>query len=350
MRAAVLEQFKKPLKVWNDWKDPDVGPDDVLVRVRANGICRSDWHLWQGDWGWLGFTLPLPIVLGHESAGIVEETGANVTRFRKGDRVVFPFGQACGRCESCARGAQQVCDHLITSMGRGAGGFGEYTLVSHGDVNLVALPERLSFVEGAGLGCRFMTAFHGVTAQAAVQAGEWVAVFGCGGVGLAAVNIASALGANVIAVSRSQDKLDKARELGAVHAVRAGDDTPQVIQEYTKGGVHVSVDCLGTAATWMPSILSLRTSGRLARLGMSGSDEQGVLPVPADLIVVKELRILGSAGLPARCYPEMLRMIESGRISPAALVTEQVPLERASDVLEAMSGYSTIGYSVITMN
>ncbi len=347
MRAAVVEAFKEPLKIWDDWKDPEVGPDHVLVKTMANGICRSDWHLWQGHWDWLGFSPPLPAVLGHESAGIVEEVGSNVTRFKKGDRVVFPFGQACGSCSECADGNQHVCGNISLSMFMGAGGFGEYTIVAQGDVNLVNLPESISFVEGASLGCRFMTAFHGVTYQAKVQPGEWVAVFGCGGVGLAAVDVASAMGANVIGVSRSAEKLDMARKLGAVHTVTAGDDAVQEIQEFTKGGVHVSLECLGTEATWMPSILSLRTRGRLVRMGMSGRDEEGVLSVPADLIVLKELEIVGSNGMQARCYPQMLRMIESRVINPKALVKEEVPLEGVSDVLEKMSSYNTLGYSVI---
>jgi len=350
MKAAVVEVFKEPLKIWNDWPDPDVGPDDVLVKVKANGICRSDWHLWQGHWDWMGFSPPLPAVLGHESAGEVEEVGSNIKRFKKGDRVVFPFGQACGHCDICAQGDQHVCENLSMSMFRGAGGFGEYTIVTQGDVNLVILPEGISFVDGASLGCRFMTAFHGITAQAKVEAGEWVAVFGCGGVGLAAVDIASAMGANVIAVSRGQEKLDKAMELGAVHSIQAGENTHEEIQEYTKGGAHVSAECLGTAATWMPSILSLRTGGRLVRMGMTGSEERGILPVPADLIVGKELTIVGSMGMQARCYPEMLRMVESGKLMPSSLVSQEVSLEEASGVLEAMSDFNTLGYAVIKMD
>ena len=315
MRAAVVEAFKEPLTVWNDWPDPEVGPDDVLVKVEANGICRSDWHLWQGNWDWVGFSPPLPAVLGHESSGTVEEVGANVRRFQKGDRVVFPFGQACGSCPTCAEGRQNVCENLSMSMFRGAGGFGEFSIVSYGEVNLVGLPDNISFVDAAGL---------------------------------AAVDIASAIGANVIAVTRSEEKLAKARELGAVHTIAASDDTAQEIQELTGGGAHVSADCLGTEATWMPSIMALRSGGRLVRIGMTGADERGVLPLPADLIVAKEVTIVGSMGMQARCYPEMLRMVETGSITPSALVTETVSMDGVSDVLEAMSGYKTLGYSVIT--
>ena len=347
MRAAVLESFKQPLKIWNDWKDPEIGPEDAIVKIMANGICRSDWHLWQGDWDWMGFKPELPFVLGHESAGIVEEVGANVTRFKKGDRVVFPFNQACGKCEMCAEGHQQVCNNMALSMFMGAGGFGEYSPVAKADVNLVPLPEAITFVQGAALGCRFMTAFHGVTQQGEVKAGDWVAVWGCGGVGLAAVDVASAMGANVIGISRTQAKLDKAMELGAVATLQAGEDVAEQIQEMTGGGVHVALECLGTSATWMPAILSLRTRGRLVRLGMSGDEDKGVLSLPADLLTAREFEIRGSMGMQARCYPEMLRMIEAGVINPQSLVSEEVPMEEASRVLEAMSDYETIGYSVI---
>lgn len=347
MRAAVLEAFNEPLKIHTDWKDPEIGPNDAIVRIMANGICRSDWHLWQGDWEWVGFKPPLPIVLGHESAGIVEEVGANVTRFKKGDRVVFPFNQACGKCPTCAEGNQHVCGNMALSMFMGAGGFGEYSPVANADVNLVPLPEAISFVQGAALGCRFMTAYHGVTFQGDIKPGDWVAVWGCGGVGLAAVDVASAMGANVIAISRTQAKLDKAMELGAVATLQAGEGVPEQIQDMTGGGVHVSLECLGTAATWMPAILSLRTRGRMVRMGMSGKEEGGVLPLPADMLTARELEIRGSMGMQARCYPEMLRMIEAGRIRPQDLVSEEVPLEETSRVLEAMSSYDTIGYSVI---
>jgi D-arabinose 1-dehydrogenase-like Zn-dependent alcohol dehydrogenase len=202
-------------------------------------------------------------------------------------------------------------------------------------------------VEAAALGCRFMTAFHGVTQQGRILPGEWVAVFGCGGVGLAAVDIASAMGANVIAVSRSQEKLDMAKKLGAVQSVQAGDDAPAAIKEITKGGADVSVDCLGTAATWMPCFLSLRKKGRVVRLGMSGAEERGMLPIPADMLVGMELSIVGSYGMQARCYPEMLTMMAAGVINPGKLVKEEVNMDEVSSVLERMSDYNTLGYSVL---
>jgi D-arabinose 1-dehydrogenase-like Zn-dependent alcohol dehydrogenase len=350
MRAAVVEAFKEPLAMHNDWKDPAVGPDDVLIKVKANAICRSDWHIWQGEWDWLGFSPELPAVLGHECSGVVEDAGCNVSRFNKGDRVVVPFGHACGTCGACSTGNQHVCENLSIPLFTTGGAFAEYTLIAHGDLNLVPLHESMSFVDAASLGCRFMTAFRGIATRAKVRAGEWVAVFGCGGVGLAAVHIATALGANVIAVSRTAQKLEKAEELGAVRAIQAGNETPAEIQDYTNGGVDVSVECLGSATTWTPAFLSLRTGGRLLRLGMSGAEDRGVMPLLADVLVARELTVLGSFGMQARCFPDMLRMVRSGRLHPAKLVGQEISLEQTSDVLESMSAFDTVGYSVISMS
>ena len=349
MRAAVVEAFKEPVKIWSDWKDPEVGPNDVLMKVMANAVCRSDWHLWQGHWDWMGFVPELPAVLGHECSGIVEEVGSEVTQFGKGDRVVVPFGHACGSCGSCAVGHQHLCENLSIPVFTTGGAFADYTLVTHGDVNLVKLPESISFVDGASLGCRFMTAFRAVAYQAGVQAGDWVAVFGCGGVGLAAVNIASALGANVIAVSRGQAKLDKAKEMGAVHTIQASERSAEEIQEFTQGGVHSAVECLGTSATFTPSLLSLRAGGRMVRVGMSGAEDGGVMELLADVVTARELTIVGSFGMQARCYPEMLRMIESGKLQPAKLVGQEVQLEQLNDVFDSMGRFDTLGYSVVTM-
>ena len=295
MKAAVMKEFGKPLAVVNDWKDPECGPADAVLRVEANGICRSDWHLWQGGWEWVGFVPPLPMVLGHEYCGVVEEVGSEVRKFKKGQRVVVPFHHSCGVCESCQAGHQNVCSDLRIPAFHYSGGFGRYAQVARADVNLVPLPEPISFEAAASLGCRFMTAFHGVAHQAGVKPGEWVAVFGCGGVGLAAVEIATALGANVIAVSRGAKKLALARELGAVHTVKAdGEGVAKEIVELTGGGVHVSVDALGTRATTLPAIASLRTRGRHVRIGMSGKEDRGLM---ATRMVRRLSRLMGKCSV-----------------------------------------------------
>ncbi len=348
MKAAVMERFGEPLTIHDDWKDPDCGPRDAVLEVKACGICRSDYTLWTGGLSWLEIVPPLPGVLGHEYCGVVEEVGKEVTRFRKGDRVVSPFCHGCGSCESCSDGHQNVCANLQLPGMHYTGGYASRTKVANADVNLVKLPETISFVEAAGMGCRFVTSYHGIVDQAAVRGGEWVAVFACGGVGLAAVNIAAALGAQVVAVSRSEEKLALARKLGAAHTVTAGPKAVDEIVEITGGGAHVSVDALGSAETTIPAILCLRPRGRHLRLGASNKKDQGVIPLPVDVLLFRELSFVGSFGMQAARYPEMFRMIASGKLSPKLLVGEEVPLEKAGDVIASMASYDPVAMSVIT--
>jgi D-arabinose 1-dehydrogenase-like Zn-dependent alcohol dehydrogenase len=348
MKASVMERFGEPLKVHDDWSDPDCGPRDAIIKVEACGICRSDYTLWNGGLEWMGIVPQLPAVLGHEYCGVVEEVGSEVAEFQKDDRVVSPFGHACGSCEFCGAGHQNVCANLQLPSMHYTGGYASYTKVANADVNLVKLPAAISFPEAAGMGCRFITAYHGVVDEAAVRDGEWVAVFACGGVGLSAVNVAAALGANVIAVSRNERKLALAKELGATHTINAGPDAPNEIVELTGGGAHVSVDALGASETAIPAILSLRTRGRHLRLGGSNKKDQGQISLPVDVILFRELSVVGSFGMQAARFPEMLGMVESGKLNLGALVGDTVALEEAGDVLASMTGYETLAMSVIT--
>lgn len=347
MRAAVMEGLRQPLVV-REVPDPTPDPSGIVLRVEANGICRTDWHLWTGDWSWVGVQLALPHVLGHEFCGVVEEVGANVTRVRRGDRVLVPFSQGEGTCEWCRDGHQNVCDTLITPGVTYWGGYGRYVAVPYADVNLVPLPTGVDFVAAASMGCRYMTAFHGLVDRARVQPGEWVAVHGCGGVGLSAVQIASALGANVIAVDVSDEKLALATAEGAAATVNAAKDEPVgAIAALTGGGAHVSVDALGIAATCRNSIMSVRKRGRHLQIGLTSAAEQGEVAVPIDLLVLKEVSIVGSLGMQAPHYAGMLRMVEAGRLRPGRLVQRRIGLEDASGVLEAMDRFSTVGVVVI---
>lgn len=348
MKAAVMEAFGAPLKIVSDWPDPECGPRDAVLELEACGICRSDYTIWNGGLEWMGIVPQLPCVMGHEYCGVVAEVGAEVQGFRRGDRVVAPFCQACGTCEFCRAGHQNVCSSLQLPSMHFSGGYASLTKVANADVNLVPLPESVPSAAAAGLGCRFMTAYHGIVDQAAVRPGEWVAVFACGGVGLAAVNIASALGAQVVAVSRSEEKLALARKLGASHTVTAGPDAPAAVVEITGGGAHVSVDALGAAETALPALFSLRSRGRHLRLGVSNKKDQGNIDIPVDLIAFRELSVIGSFGMQAARYPEMLRMVESGKLVPQDMVGDTVKLEQAGDVLASMAGYETVAMSVIT--
>ncbi|MGH7965400.1 MAG: zinc-dependent alcohol dehydrogenase family protein [Candidatus Binatia bacterium] len=348
MKAAVLEEFNKPMKVHNDWPDPKCGPQDAIVRVEANGVCRSDWHVWAGDWAWLGLSPKLPQVIGHEFCGVVEEVGPQVTRVKRGDRVVCPFNFGCGACEFCLSGHQNTCANFQAAGFGSSGGYGRLADIPRADLNLVPLPERVPFVEASSMGCRFMTSFHGVVDQVKVQAGEWVAVHGCGGIGLAAIHIATALGANVIAVDIDDKKLAKAEEMGAVRTVNAkNDNAPSAVVSLTGGGAHVSIDALGVAETCLNSVMSLRTRGRHLQIGLTTQKEQGMVSLPVDMIVARELQVIGTIGMQPQRYPVMLRMVESGKLKPGKMVGRTIAIEQAGEVIASMGEYGTLGAVVV---
>ena len=183
--------------------DEPVCPDDgVLIDVRATGVCRSDWHAWQGH-----DPVPLPQIPGHEFAGVIAAVGAKVTTCAVGDRVTAPFVCGCGQCSWCVSGDAQICPDQSQPGFTMPGSFAELVAIPAADFNVVRLPDDLDFIAAASLGCRFATAYRAVTVHGRVRAGDWVAVYGCGGVGLSAVMIASALGGRVIAVDRSTEAL-----------------------------------------------------------------------------------------------------------------------------------------------
>jgi D-arabinose 1-dehydrogenase-like Zn-dependent alcohol dehydrogenase len=347
MRAAVMEGIRKPLAVRN-MPDPTPQSHGAVIRVEANGICRSDWHLWTGDWTWLGVQVQFPHVPGHEFCGVVEDVGRDVSRVKTGDRVLVPFSQGEGTCEWCRGGHSNICDTPLAPGFAYWGGFGRHVAVPFADLNLVPLPESIGFVDAASMGCRYMTSFHGIVDQAEVRAGEWVAVHGCGGIGLSAVQIATALGANVIAVDVSDEKLDLAKKLGAVAAIHAAKDEPvSAIMQITSGGVQVSIDALGIAATCRNSVMCLRKRGRHLQIGLTTAAEKGEVSLPVDILVFKEARIIGSLGMQAPRFGAMLQMVESGKLAPGKLVNRTIPLEEASSVLESMDRFATVGVTVI---
>jgi propanol-preferring alcohol dehydrogenase len=343
MKAAVVEQLREPLVV-REMPDPAIGPADAVLRVEACGICRSDRHIWQGDWTWVGISMPPPFVMGHEFAGIVEAVGPEVRRVRVGDRVVVPFHQGCGRCPYCLDGRPNLCDAQVGFMG----GFGRLTRVGEADFNMIPLPEAVDFVTGAAIGCRYMTSWHAVADRAGVRGGEWVAVHGCGGIGLSAVQIAAALGAQVVAVDVDDVKLEKATKEGAVATVNAKRErASDAVKTITGGGAHVSIDGLGIADTVLNSVMSLRKGGRHVQIGLTTRQEQGMVSLPVDLMVVTEATFMGSVGNPNPHYAPLLQMIAHGQLRPQSLVERTVPIEETGGVLKSMSDFGTLGFTVI---
>ncbi|HNT75240.1 MAG TPA: zinc-dependent alcohol dehydrogenase family protein [Anaerolineae bacterium] len=343
MKAVLYEAFAAPPTL-QTVPDPTPAPDGVVVRVEANGICRSDWHGWMGH----DSDVRLPHVPGHELAGVVEAIGPEVHRWRVGDRVTVPFAVGCGRCPQCLSGHPHICDDYFQPGFTAWGSFAQYVALPHADVNLVRLPDALDFVAAASLGCRFITSFRAVVAQGHTAPGEWVAVHGCGGVGLSAVMIAHALGARVVGVDIKDETLAFAREIGADAVLNARTE-PHLIErlhDLTGGGAHVSLDALGSATTCRNSVLSLRKRGRHVQVGLMVADYKDAL-IPMNLVIAKELEILGSHGMPAHAYPPMLDMITAGRLDPKRLIRKTVMLEESIAELMAMGEFAQIGVSVI---
>jgi alcohol dehydrogenase len=341
MRALRYDAFKGPLQVV-DVDEPTPSAAGVVVRVGATGVCRSDWHGWQGH----DPDIVLPHVPGHELAGTVESVGPDVRTWHVGDRVTVPFVCACGACPRCLEGDQQVCDRQTQPGFTHWGSFAELVALDHADVNVVALPDDMPFATAAALGCRYSTSYRAVVHQGRLQPGEWVAVHGCGGVGLSAVQIAAALGARVLAVDVAIGALELAAKLGAQAAVDAeGFDAKAVaaaVRDRTDGGAHLSIDALGSRATCQASVLSLRPRGRHVQVGLL---PKGVV-VPMQRLIAQELEILGSHGMPAHAYPELLALVSAGRLRPDLLVTREIALDEAADALRTVG--TTPGITVIT--
>ncbi|MDQ0512136.1 zinc-dependent alcohol dehydrogenase family protein [Ancylobacter amanitiformis] len=343
MKAVVYEAFGQAPELRNV-ADPTPEPHGVVVKVEATGVCRSDWH------GWVGHDpdIRLPHVPGHELAGTIVAVGRRVIRFRVGDRVTVPFVAGCGACPQCHAGHQQVCDHQFQPGFTHWGSFAEYVRLDQADLNLVRLPEEIDFVTAATLGCRFVTSFRAVVDQGRTSAGQWVAVHGCGGVGLSAIMIAASLGANVVAVDISDDKLAFAREMGAqvvINAARVG-DVAAAVMDATQGGAHVSLDALGHPQTCFNSVANLRKRGRHIQVGLLLAD-QAAPPIPMALVIARELEILGSHGMQAHRYGDMLAMIRAGSLTPQRLIGRRITLEESIVALTTMDRFDGTGVTVV---
>ncbi|MFB6296750.1 MAG: zinc-dependent alcohol dehydrogenase family protein [Halobacteriales archaeon] len=351
MRAAVLEEYGDPLAI-AEVESPTPDPDGVVIEVEACGICRSDWHAWQGHGEWVDDQVPRGQVLGHEPAGTVVETGERVTGIVEGDPVAVPFCLGDGTCRYCQNGHGNVCpDGLALGFEpRAPGAFAERVHVPHAEYNAIPLPEDVDRVEVAALGCRFATAYHGLAHRADLAAGEWVAVYGCGGVGLSAIHLADAMGASTVAVDVREEPLEMARDLGATRTIDAEtiDDAPAEIRALTGEGADVSVDALGLAETCRNAVASLRRGGRHVQLGLTTDAEEGEVALPLDEITMREIAVLGGRGMPPSRYDELLALLSAGRIDPGKLVTRRVPLAEVPDRLAAMGEYGTVGVEVAT--
>ena len=345
MKAAVLEQFEQPLTVM-EVSDPGVPPDGVVIEVNVCGVCRSDWHGWKGT----NHVIDLPHIPGHEFAGVVVAVGKDCKRIKTGDRVSAPVIMGCGQCNTCRSGHLTICDDQYVVGFTGKGAFAERVAVPYADANVVVLPDSISDEVAAALGCRTTTAFAAVVDKAQVKAGESLAVHGCGGVGLSAILIAAAVGANVIAVDVVDEKLALAKEIGATHCINAAKehDVASAIRELTGGGAQASIEALGITETFHNSLKCLAKLGRHVQIGQP-LDTHANPSIPLlDTIYYRQLVLMGSRGLPAHRFNALFELLSSGRMEMQKLIKNRISLNQASDVFEQMSNHEDVGMTLIT--
>ncbi|MFC9688372.1 alcohol dehydrogenase catalytic domain-containing protein [Kribbella sp. NPDC056951] len=331
MRAVVIEKYGVVPEV-REVPEPEVAAGAVVLKVEATGLCRSDWHGWMGH----DSDIVLPHVPGHELAGTIAAVGAEVEGWQVGDRVTTPFICACGSCAECAAGNQQVCPNQLQPGFNYWGSFAEYVAIPYAQVNLVRLPDELDFGTAAGLGCRFATSYRAVRQVGKVEPGETVVVYGCGGVGLSAVMIAAAAGARVVAVDTNPAALQLAVEYGAAETL-----TTTVGVDLT---AHVTFDALGSNDLVQQALRVLRPRGRHVQIGLLPSGVQ----LDVSRLIGQELQWLGSHGMPAHAYPEMLDQVAQGNLNPAALITRTITLDETPAALAALTNGTPAGVTVIT--
>ncbi|MGY6708068.1 MAG: zinc-dependent alcohol dehydrogenase family protein [Rhizobiaceae bacterium] len=341
MRAAILRQYNADLAI-ETVPDPKCEEDGVVLKVLACGICRSDWHGWVGEHP----RVKPGQILGHEYCGEVVEAGPRA-RWTIGDKVIAPFILACGTCPQCQSGKSNTCDDQRLPGFVEPGAYAEYISVPRAH-NLARLPESLSPVTAAGLGCRVTTAWHALTGRAGLQGGEWLAVHGTGGIGLSCLILGQALGARVIVVDVVPEKLEHALSLGAEAAIdaREGNVAERIIELTNGKGAHVSVEALGIEATTNASIACLRALGRHVQVGMPVG-HTAHMQINMNTVYMRNLALYGTRGMPAWRYPSLLGLIETGRVDVTPLIAREIPLSGASVELFAFNGPTPPGVAVI---
>jgi Zn-dependent alcohol dehydrogenase len=350
----VLERTGAALEVQElDLAPP--GPGEVLVRLRASGVCHSDWNAVDGT-----AETRCPAVLGHEGAGVVEQVGAGVTRVAPGDHVALSWAPSCGTCEECLRDLPQLCSTAWPAMGAGGLLDGTTRLSREGEPvyhysllstfaeacvvperSCVRMPPDVPFAVGGLVGCAVTTGVGAVWRTAGVRPGDRVAVIGCGGVGLSALLAAVAVGAEpVLAVDAAEGKLVTAQQLGASHGVLwagSAEATAEAIRQVSGGGVDYAIEATGRPEAMLAAFLSTRPRGAAVLIGIPRED--AVLPLPALSIPRLERRVLGSiygSSRPERDFATTFDLYRSGRLPLDALITHVLPLDEVGRGFELM--------------
>lgn len=339
MRAAVFQGPGKDLEV-EDVPEPTLNAGEVLIRTAACGVCATDLHYMHGT---PTFKKP-PIILGHEVSGVVEKVSDGVAGYSGGERVLVPAVLSCGDCGNCREGRDNICERMSMVGNHVDGGFAEFMRAPAR--MLFKLPAELPLQESAVISDAMSTPFHAVKNRGMVRAGEWVAIFGCGGVGINAVQIAAAFGANVVAVDVDDRKLELARQLGASAVFNSKQvDAAKEIRGVTDGGgVDAAFEVVGKPEVQELALRSVKTGGRLVTVGSSERNWD----FKVSRVMFRELTIIGSLGCRSAEYPRIIEMARSGKLKLGPVVSEKLPLQDVNGALKRLEAGTVIGRQVVT--
>lgn len=327
MKAAIFYGPNQPLKI-EEVQVPKLGLGEILVKVAACGVCHTDLHYI--DHGVPTFKKP-PMILGHEASGTVAQLGEEVTNVKIGDRILLPSVLSCGKCEYCETGRGNICLNMAMLGNHVDGAYAEFIKIPA--IDAIHLPEEIPLVEGSIIADAVSTPFHAIIDRAKVQPGEKVVVFGCGGLGINCVQIASSIGATVIAVDIVDKKLEWAKKLGAVEVINpTQEDVKKKVRKLTKVGADVAIEAVGRPETIELAFDCIRSGGRLCQVGYTDKK----VSFSAARIMFREMQIVGVLGCPAAQYLRLVEMIRVGKLQIKPLVTHRFKLDQINDAFDTL--------------
>lgn len=326
MKAAIFYGPNQKLRI-EEVLEPVPSDNEVVVKIEACGLCHTDLHYI--DHGVPTFKKP-PLILGHEPAGIVSKVGRNVKNLKEGDRVLIPAVFSCGSCRACRTGRENICDTMVMLGNNIDGAYAEYVAVPAKDLAIV--PEDISLIEIAVVADAVSTPFHAVVNRAKVKAGDVISVFGCGGVGINIVQIASIVGARVIAVDIVDSKLEKAKKLGAAITLNANnfDNIAKEIRKLTDGGVDIAFEAIGNPKTLQYAFDTLRKGGTLCVVGYCSQK----LEWSFTKVMYYEMQIIGSLGCRPVDYPKIINLVKEDKLNIKELISAKFPLDKINEAFD----------------
>lgn len=330
MKAAVFYGPNQPLKV-EEVPTPKPGPGEILVKVAACGVCHTDMHYI--DHGVPTFKKP-PMILGHEASGNVAALGEGVTRWSEGDPVLLPAVLSCGVCRLCRLGKENICDDMKMFGNHVDGAYAEYVLAPAKDA--LSVPDGVPLVEGSIIADAISTPFHAVVNRAKVKPGDWVAVFGCGGVGINTVQVAAAVGASVIAIDMVPEKLEMAKKLGAQETINPKEvdkgRVDKAIRKMIGDGVDYAFEAIGNPKTIVDAYNTIRKGGTCVVIGYTHLPAE----IPVSKTMFYEQSLIGSLGCRPVDYPRIIEMARIGKIKVKELVTGRFGLDEVNDAFDLL--------------